>query len=429
MFLFQISIVFMIFSISFVHSLVNGIDSMNYTVKVSPGLYLRTPDHPPVIYSQHTKLFFDYSISLLPRSNYLSSHVPKFCNTNSESETSKLKTVQCYIFEEITRNLNYTESTLDLLYQQITDDEGYHAYEYTVEVASPSSSIPSSSQQQQVSVTSSSVAATTPNPVNNNQIAPGRRKRQIILGALAATGAYKLYEYFTGGDPTSATVVNSMVSGMKYLQSGILQDSKRLDAFEHELNNNMHQVVTKFNALLATEKSNAAKHYQSLVGGEIRQALSTAHSVQELTRLVDLVTYFAIMSDCRQRRIPAHIIAPEELKAQLIALDKQLRKRDHTLVIPAEDKSTYYHLPIATCRMGPFQTTIKIHVILDIPIKRLDHEMSLYQAIAIPFTSKGQLCRLDVNHHTVIKRNDKVFVIDGSQAHSCDFDKELCYFS
>ena len=70
-----------------------------------------------------------------------------------------------------------------------------------------------------------------------------------------------------------------------------------------------------------------------------------------------------------------------------------------------------------------------MHVLVDVPIKRRQIELNLYQATAIPFIYKELVCRLDVPFHTIVTINDKVYVIDGSQAHSCSFDKELCFFS
>ena len=410
------------------------LDHHDYKILVSTGLYLRPPLRKPVISSQHTKLLFSYSLRWLPSASYFSTHTYSNCDHLEDSQKSL-----CQLYHESETNMNYISKFIDQSFMSLSMaapsyvDNIVRIGTFTPRTATTSTTTtPSPSSSPSPSMQSSEEETANSNINTYSQI--GRKKRQLVVGgiALGALG-YQVYEYFKG-EPDSQEVYDKLVEGLRIENKNMIQQSVRINTLSRATKTYMVDISRRIQGLVNQTKADKValeRQYNSLAWGETRTALTTAHIAQDINRGYDLFIYQSILSDCRNKRIPILAVSPMTLKHELKRLKVALVAEDHELVISEELISTYFHLPLASCRIGArsITNTIEINVILDIPIQRKGQEANLYQAIAVPFLHENRTCRLNVPYHTIITRDNNIYIIDGSQAHTCNFENEYCTFS
>lgn len=145
---------------------------------------------------------------------------------------------------------------------------------------------------------------------------------------------------------------------------------------------------------------------------------------QETRDLLRITAKGQTIEACRDRKIPATILPPERLAAQLVALQSAVRLNGYRLTIPIEEVSRYYHLNIATCAV----VADKLHLIIKIPLVSKTAHWQLYRITCAPFAWENQTCTLCDERHIAIASPERTIFIRESKLENCDSEKlGLCY--
>lgn len=91
---------------------------------------------------------------------------------------------------------------------------------------------------------------------------------------------------------------------------------------------------------------------------------------------------------CKLQKIPQRIVRPEILYADLVKLSKALKLDGYELVVPIDNLSLYFNLPITECQFSETQILIKIKI----PIREQLATWKLFQYVPAHFKFNESVC-------------------------------------
>jgi hypothetical protein len=147
-----------------------------------------------------------------------------------------------------------------------------------------------------------------------------------------------------------------------------------------------------------------------------------------LSQFILLIAHYREISNyCSSSRIPANIVKPNELKTDLINVERELAKLNSQLAISTANILEYYKIPIATCQL----TSDEIASVIKILIIHKNTNYVLYEAIPILFFFKGEICQLRTQKSLVLHERvkDEIRIPTGEAMEGCDGIKKMCAIS
>ena len=129
------------------------------------------------------------------------------------------------------------------------------------------------------------------------------------------------------------------------------------------------------------------------------------------------------MSHCRAQTISLLALPLDSLRIDLRAVQRNIARDSHELVIPINRISEYYKLKLADCTF----TRNRIIIRLRIPIRRKSDNWRLHDLVVVPFGFKGSLCMLRHAPTYIATSGSEVVTIQGSQLQQCDPFTGLCF--
>jgi hypothetical protein len=137
-----------------------------------------------------------------------------------------------------------------------------------------------------------------------------------------------------------------------------------------------------------------------------------------------------VMSMCNMRLLSPALVTPVLLKHELNKLWQNLLaipNNRFTLLIDLNDIQAYYKLPLLTCAQNERTVTLKFNV----PLKALDHDYRLIQAISVPQTFEpNYICKLDLPDYLILDiRTSQIRGIEPISGADClnSDQRNLCF--
>lgn len=179
------------------------------------------------------------------------------------------------------------------------------------------------------------------------------------------------------------------------LKNIFVSDHDDLTRITTELNDYTNITKNKLNLLKNTLNLFVEEEKQNVLINQNRQE-NTIQGVQEI--IYKLMTIILKISNheskssvhlhCKLGKIPPSIVEPEILEKDLKKLSNVIDKDEFQLVIPIDNMSAYYNIPIVECQFSKTQTLIKIKI----PIKEKTSVWKLYQYIPTHFKFHDSIC-------------------------------------
>uniref|UniRef100_A0A1Y1MC57 Uncharacterized protein n=1 Tax=Photinus pyralis TaxID=7054 RepID=A0A1Y1MC57_PHOPY len=221
-------------------------------------------------------------------------------------------------------------------------------------------------------------------------------------------------------------------SGLNKNIRDITINSKNFAKYHEEINGNLAEIRNKISVL--TTYSNSIKSTLEQVNrsheGEIYKIFQYLYgNLFKLTKLVRLIETSEVLTSCKEHRIPSSIVHPSILRNDLILLDSELSKDNHTLSLSVNELSRYYKLQICDCTFTDQQLIVHIKI----PIGRLNLNWKIYELITTPFAWNNNTCVLmhDPLYLAVALQADRSHIIkpiSGVSLHHCKpYNDKLCF--
>jgi len=357
-----------------------------YKVKLTTGLYLKKPLVQPLIYSQTTPLFFNFTLDHMPKAHY-SHHLMR--DACKDQTTDKPEFLSCVLYQDMEEKLLYTQASIDFMRIGLT---GLNSLSYT------------------------SMA-----PLTN------RTSRQILAGLVGAVGFKFVSDLFSGSEDTE-TVYKDVTKSIASLNSNVIKEGVAITEIERKTINQMHLLSHAITAASDLSQAMNDTIYKEIQTGRLRELILSSHIVQELLRLADNVRMSSVVEACKNNQIPSAILSPVLLRRELLILQGELLKHKHALSINPNSVSEYFARKICKCSINAKSGLVTM--VVNIPIKRLHQSLELFELVSIPFLqSEKTLCSLELENSNVVIDGDKFpIVISGSALQTCGLGSSECKF-
>jgi len=146
---------------------------------------------------------------------------------------------------------------------------------------------------------------------------------------------------------------------------------------------------------------------------------------QGLMKITDIMHYNDLVQHCRSRLIPLSAVPIGDLKTDLQALQKEVRKHGYQLVINPGDAVKYYNYPLAKCVFADD----KIMITGKAPLRKQKEIFSLHQLVNIPFIYNNEVCTIDHSPTLLAATEQDVITIQGTALETCKPSEGICYVS
>ncbi|CAI6353626.1 unnamed protein product [Macrosiphum euphorbiae] len=229
---------------------------------------------------------------------------------------------------------------------------------------------------------------------------------------------------------TNEDMINQQIKKFKDAFVSDHQDlvniTSELNKYTKTNNNNLDILKTSFREFIKEE-----------IGNDMLEKTNHENTIQGmqeiifslLTTMLKFTNYEKDSSNhlhCKLQKIPTRLIRPNILEKDLINLSEILQKDGYELVIPTEDLSAYYSLPITECQFSKNQILIKIKI----PIQEHMAKWKLYQYIPTHFKFEDAICIIfsEKTYIAINSNNNEHRIISGVGLQHCDPPvTDLCY--
>ncbi|CAG9762682.1 unnamed protein product [Ceutorhynchus assimilis] len=148
--------------------------------------------------------------------------------------------------------------------------------------------------------------------------------------------------------------MNKIGQSLEQTLGSIGQGSKKLEEVQRA--NNRALKITENRIKLLENYTNTINNAVVAESIEQRNLLvafmrSNTDTAKKIIRLTRSIKNQGVVQNCRQKQIPASIIEPHLLRADLEDLQSILAGQDQELTISVQDLSTYYRLPISELKL------------------------------------------------------------------------------
>lgn len=386
-------------------------------IMLSPGLVLRQIKTDLIYYEGFIPLEFPVRFSLSPKHDTLFEKYSTFCPELD---------VTCGIIRALQATLkNIDDRIISLSNSSVFGSENIDTFHYSAQV--PTTDIPdlrAADSSEERSLGYNSIPnSTTPAPAQN------RNGRQVVLLALVF-GAIIYSTWFSSSQQDYTPVVTELRQRIDVTQQTLLDSIasvKKYERLEAQHLTEFADHVTQDLRTISSQNSNLGHLVNRNTKQEIKHLLLFHYFSNIIARWIELYQFQLGMDSCRNNVLPNTIVSPDELKASLLNLQKNLNTKNFTLSISPFHLSRYYSLQITRCAVNTRHNSVT--VFLNVPIIPKDTMYSVHEAIVLPFLKTGNLiCSLPSYPHYILKINDQ-FVPFSENSKSCNHDSNLCNIS
>ncbi|OXA39907.1 Transposon Ty3-G Gag-Pol polyprotein [Folsomia candida] len=398
------------------------------TIRVTPGLDFRPVPDNVVIFSQTTPIFFTANLTILRTYMYDHSIMNKNCSGFTPTQDM---IPLCLFSNDIIKNLNFLTERNNLLTHAFLDvDSHQHTPVQPTDFASPGFITKNTADQVNNHITRLLVGGDLddqPRPDTQDTVVT-RVRRQIVMAAAAIAGlvGYVSSSLFSSSSSDGRLMYNSLQSNAHIDHQNIIRITDDVQALRNDTFDGLRDSAIKFTQAMNYQRTKINTLYDSFKTGEVRSAMIQAQTIQELTRLADLVAYHDVITACQNKRLPLSLIDAGLLRDELEILSTHLNPLDQELVIPIKTISPYYQLPLVNCHLLSNNDTATI--ILHVPIQPLNRKIILHEVISIPFKHHDEICQYNMPSTYVLLTNNKPLAIESTHAHACQPDNGYCHF-
>ncbi|OXA41959.1 hypothetical protein Fcan01_23043 [Folsomia candida] len=398
------------------------------TIRVTPGLYFRPVPDNVVFFSQTTPIFFTANLTILRTHTYDHSIMNKNCSGFTPTQDM---IPLCLFSNDIIKNLNFLTERNNLLTHAFLDvDSHQHTPIQPTDFASPGFITKNTADQVNNHITRLLVGGDLddqPRPATQDTVVT-RVRRQIVMAAAAIAGlvGYVSSSLFSSSSSDGRLMYNSLQSNAHIDHQNIIRITDDVQALRNDTFDGLRDSAIKFTQAMNYQRTKINTLYDSFKTGEVRSAMIQAQTIQELTRLADLVAYHDVITACQNKRLPLSLIDAGLLRDELDILSTHLNPLDQELVIPIKTISPYYQLPLVNCHLLSDNGTATI--ILHVPIQPLNRKIILHEVISIPFKHHDEICQYNMPSTYVLLTNNKPLAIESTHAHACQPDNGYCHF-
>jgi hypothetical protein len=180
---------------------------------------------------------------------------------------------------------------------------------------------------------------------------------------------------------------DQMEAHINNMKSTVHEDHRALT----QLVTNADELAKDFNGILGRAKSTLTNMMLEEVNIEAREQLVVRNIISVYTSLDLLIRKIRkniAASSCQNKKIPANIISPNILRADLSNLTLQLSSKEWILSVPVSRIGKYYGLPIAACSMSSGKIVVRIKV----PIQRAGRAWKGFTVKAVPIGDTNSTC-------------------------------------
>lgn len=208
--------------------------------------------------------------------------------------------------------------------------------------------------------------------------------------------------------------------------SDLVQQNTLFKNFNDKMKSNFDNLVARIKIY---EKKAKNIRIAATTAYEDHLNVHSMNSFNNMRRLVYFTQLFRnneILNACKNHFIPTPILPPNILKIDLKNLDDKIKSFDHTLVIPLNELSRYYKIPITDCSIA--DDKIIVHV--KVPVKSIERDWKLLELLTTPFSWKGETCVVMHDTMYLAVSGDIMRPISGAGLHQCKpYHDKLCYLS
>lgn len=158
-----------------------------------------------------------------------------------------------------------------------------------------------------------------------------------------------------------------------------------------ELATNADTLTKDFNGILDQTKHQLTDIMISEINFQEREEMLARHILaiyKYLHKLIQNVKKNVAANTCQNKKIPATVVQPKILQADLINITVALQQKQWELAVPVMEIGKYYGLDIASCTI----TTERIIIRLKIPIRRANRGWRSFNASPIPVGDLNSTC-------------------------------------
>jgi len=361
--------------------------SVPYSTYLSNGLYLE--ENPsPIIHTHFTKLLFHLPFEFVPDTTVYSNFYNSSCAPTTTNNNARQSSSFCLILPHLIHlfsrlSLELANIRFNLLNHQIPSV----TYTPDSDTGYPPLSSNISSEE-----TSSEVL----NESSNSQ--HGRRKRQIILGSIAAITTYKIWNLFSNSGTIDA-LKNDLTRDVNHLQEGIVAAitlTKKVQAI------NDVKYLTLLKQIQSQSKHETIEHSQLSV--------MLAELTRNLIQTTNIISYQNLLVACQNQKLSTTLFSHDELKTHLVSINNKLGEHDFKIAFPLENLSVLYQLPIVDCLLT--SQTNQLTISIRLPIIKVNNKYKLYSGTSVPFKYKAEICSLKLPKFELlsINRNELLLV-------------------
>lgn len=258
------------------------------------------------------------------------------------------------------------------------------------------------------------------------------RQAELLGLAVGYLGA-KLFNYI---DPPSPEVnYREMYTALKKnvdtQSQQFIQLGHSFEFEHHEIERGLAEIHSHLSMQMSFLTSKFDEFKTSLNAGLLRVYLLIARLSEDTYRLLEMVQYDKILSDCMASRLSMAAIEPKSLAEQLKLKQAQLSLIARELVISPETLSPYYHHALARCSIH--QPKGQIDIQMDLPIKHLGQEVRIAEIFSVPFfhtapKAPPQLCHLAHSHDNAIILDGVPFPLNLADSTHCTLERGICQY-
>ncbi|KAL1516372.1 hypothetical protein ABEB36_000291 [Hypothenemus hampei] len=227
--------------------------------------------------------------------------------------------------------------------------------------------------------------------------------------------------------------LDSLTASLSGTFKTFLDDTRHFRQYEQQLKTTLNETERHIQ-LISHSLQGFQKRAFAAEKSQKRQidfiARNEFHTIKQGITVTRLLHRQAILSACKEHKLPSSIVHPQVLQKDLLSLGKELQAADQKLAIPLADLFRYYKLSITECSF----TSSKLFVLVKIPILRRTKTWELFELVTVPFAWYNQTCAIPhrslylAANKGIGSRKAETRQISGTGLHQCrPYHDRLCF--
>ncbi len=379
-------------------------------VAISPGTVLRSFPHPTTFYGGFITKIYPVKFSHSTNEDPVFQQYASFCDSSTSLE--------CTLIETITSTLSNINSRLSQLSNNTYLESDLQTNSYlNSNLIHPDRLFPQNITVEPIEEDSSEEMKLPQNV---------REERQVVLGSVLLFGGLFLSSWLSSSRnyDSSITELRDRVTSN---QKDLIDVVREIHTYEILQSQTLTKFSNQVNTNLQTLNANQVQYrklFQHLNKTVFKQLLLIHYLANLLARLTELKHFSLILDECRTNLLPLSVISTDQLKKDLLSTLPILNKRNHTLALPPNQISQYYHLPITRCTYN--SKTHLLNIVVNIPIIPINQFFKLHELIQIPFIHNSQVCLTPTPSNSFVLQINENYHAVKSHTKFCDAGHTMC---